>query len=225
MVTDHAVKIHFSMKRHMTSIVNVLGAGGALVVCYWLAPLLPDSVGWEGGLLENLQILLLLVGGMLVFWYRSHTQNTQFRWFWLMIVPIWLMLSAREMSWGVVFLPPVSTLSTGEPIFSARQQLWFYPAVKPILLTVTLACVVIGVITAQHLLVRWLWRRGYFPMREIFIAVMCLLLAAISEGKLGLKIGYMDKGAAQNFEELAEFIAFLFVLIGQHRVWRGLTKR
>ena len=62
-------------------------------------------------------------------------------------------------------------------------------------------------------------------MREIFIAVMCLLLAAISEGKLGLKIGYMDKGAAQNFEELAEFIAFLFVLIGQHRVWRGLTKR
>ena len=205
------------------SAIHVLAALLMLGAAHWAAPQLPNWVGWENGPFESFQALLLLAGGLLAGWYGAKENNRQTRWFWWVQAPIWVILAAREMSWGVVFLPPLSVLPSGEPVFSARRQLWYYkPLLRPLLVVVALACAVMGIRSRQHEVLRRLWRQGDFPLLQIVIVAGCMLLSAAAEGKLGLSFAQMQADAAQIFEELAEGTAYVFMLLGQHRARRGL---
>ena len=70
-----------------------------LLVCYPLAQFLPPECGWENGLIENAQAILLLIGAMFCF-------NCAFYYFKGMgytIGLLYFIMFMRELSWGRVF--------------------------------------------------------------------------------------------------------------------------
>lgn len=104
---------------------------------------LPAWWGWENGVLENLQVLIL-AAGLAVSWLAAlnHSADQQVRKLWRWLSPVWLLGIGRELSWGRVFYP-VSHGAHG-PEFITLQQLPYGYLVKPfvaIIVVVTLIAI------------------------------------------------------------------------------------
>jgi hypothetical protein len=102
----------------------------AFLGCYPLSLLIPPAWGWENGVVENAQVLVLL-GGCLLAWVAARRLDAgPARVLARCVMPLWLLLSGRELSWGAVFLPPIGFDITG-PIYASRI-LWYRPLVAPV---------------------------------------------------------------------------------------------
>ena len=77
---------------------RLLWAGCVLwaLLGYPMAPWLPVTMGWENGVLENLQLVQLLAGAGLAWWF-ARTGHAALGY---TAVMVWLVLAARELSWG-----------------------------------------------------------------------------------------------------------------------------
>ena len=72
-----------------------------LAACYPLAQILPPECGWENGLIENTQAVLLLFGAMFCFncaYYSVKGLGYTLGW-------LYFIMFMRELSWGRVFFP------------------------------------------------------------------------------------------------------------------------
>ncbi|GGC10013.1 hypothetical protein GCM10007205_18890 [Oxalicibacterium flavum] len=195
----------------------------ALAVSYLCAPLLPVTAGWENGWIENLQALLLFAGGVWAFWFAARLPSPREKAFWHAIAPLWLILGFRELSWGAVFHAPVSFSHETGPMFSSSMQLWYKPAVTPVLALVLLVCVWIFVRGGHLRTLGALWRQHSIPLREMALVVICMFVSAAAEGHMGLSLN-LSEGTSQVFEELAELCAYSALLLAQARVMRGFRQ-
>jgi hypothetical protein len=191
----------------------------ALFLCWYVAPFLPVSMGWENGLVENLQALVLLGGGVTsLFWYKK-TQDSQARMFWLIITPVWLTLFARELSWGAVFMQPMDFSSEFGPTFSSSQQLPYKSMIAPVLGVILLLQCWAFIRTLQHQTLLRIWRAGAFPMVEIALFVLAFAVSTEAEGHGILKIFQsMSHSAQQILEEMSELMGYIALLMAQNRV-------
>lgn len=197
----------------------------ALVGSYLVAAQWPGWVGWENGPVENMQAVMLAVGGLLALDRRrrcSLAGRPQQAAFWLVVAPIWFALAARELSWGAVFLPPLDFSAEMGPAFSSSRQLAYKGLVAPVLAFLLLGMAWSFVRTRQHQTLARLWRAGGFPLLEIGTFVLCMLASTAAEGHMGLGIRGLGHAQAQTFEELAELWAYAALLLAQQRVWRVL---
>ena len=72
-----------------------------LLACYPLAQFLPPECGWENGLIENAQAILLLIGAMFCF----NCAYYYFKGMGFTVGLLYLDMFMRELSWGRVFFP------------------------------------------------------------------------------------------------------------------------
>lgn len=72
-----------------------------LLACYPLAQFLPPEYGWENGLIENVQAILLLIGAMFCF----NCAYYFFKGMGYTIGFLYFIMFMRELSWGRVFFP------------------------------------------------------------------------------------------------------------------------
>ncbi|KAF1022751.1 MAG: hypothetical protein GAK30_00908 [Paracidovorax wautersii] len=195
----------------------------ALVACYLMAPHLPVWTGWENGPVENLQALVLLAGGMLALWWRDRAGDRQASLFWLMVAPIWFVLCARELSWGAAFMTPLDFSPVYGPTFSSSQQLPYKPLIAPVIGLLLLGTAAVFVRSRQDQTLARLWRQGSFPLLEIALFVLAMLVSAEAEGH-GIVGGFPSMGHAQqqSLEEMAELVGYAVLLLAQWRVARGL---
>ena len=205
----------------LINLIYGLAAIGAICFGYWAAPWLPENLGWENGPLENTQVFILLAGCLFAIWAGYKEKKTQIRWFWCLSAAFWLILVARELSWGAVFMEPLEILISGEPVYSASKQLWYYKATRLILAAVLMGLVLISIHTRQFDVVKNLWQSRLFPIVEIVIVVASMLIAAAAESKLGLSLSRLAAAGAQVFEEWAETVAYVFMFARQQRIWHG----
>lgn len=180
---------------------------------------LPVTAGYENGPVENMQAILLLVGGIIaaVFARRS---APPVQWFWYAAVPIWIAMCLRELSWGAVFLPPTAGTADQGPLFSSAQ-LWYKPYVAPILLAALVfscGCFLKG---GGVGIFRKLITDRTFPLPDILHFVLSMLVSAAAEGHLGLGMGDWSKAVV--LEEVAELAAYIFILSAQVQVWQGMA--
>lgn len=195
----------------------------ALVASYLAAPHLPIQTGWENGPIENLQAAVLLVGGVLALIWRHRTTERQVRLFWLMVAPVWFVLCARELSWGAVFMTPLDFSPALGPTFSSSQQLPYRPLIAPLIGVLLLGSAAVFVASRQDQTLARLWRNGSFPVLEIALLVIALLVSTEAEGH-GFLGGFPSLGHApqQSLEEMAELIGYALLLAAQWRVAHGL---
>ncbi|WP_163271459.1 hypothetical protein [Chelativorans alearense] len=187
----------------------------ATVGVYPLAQILPNWTAWENQPVENVGSLVLLVGMVAALLYQHRSEERKWKWLWRAAAPLWLILLARELSWGAVFYPPTQMTNDG-PIFSS-DHLWYKPVVYPL---VALIGVAVVYIVMRHRLVDKaadVIRAGAAPWLEALLALICVAVATIAEGHGGVLNGWIG-GHSMLIEELAELAAALWLFAGQARV-------
>ncbi len=114
---------------------------GGVLSSYFISPYLPVAWGWENSFLEWLQIAILAVGLILNgrWWQEAKLagdlSNARFlAWG----APLWLLMIARELSWGRVFYPNGFDPVNG-PSFVAVAHLPYGAFVNPLI-----AVIIIG---------------------------------------------------------------------------------
>lgn len=194
-----------------------------LLLAYPLAQALPLPAGWENGVLENTQALLLLAGGFASLYFARQSGQSQQRWFWRMIVPLWLVLILRELGWGTVFLEPIYMREFEGPQYFSSQQL--SPGIKNAV--VGLAAVALGwsilafVRGQQWQTLTQLWHMRQLPLVELGLAAAAALYSTMAEGRPPL-LTSLQPAALQMLEEITELLAYSALLLAQWRVRRAL---
>jgi len=196
-----------------------------LALSYFASSRLPNWAGWENGPVENLQVAMLIAGGLLALRYAQTQEPAQLRTFWRLMAPLWVVLAARELSWGACFLPPYEMAADTGPEYSSTVQLWYKPVV-PYLLSASLGILLFGFIrTGQVRFLALLWKRKAMPWAELACASICMMASGAAEGKLYVDLSLDVHWASQNFEELSETCAYALVLLAQWRVFLGSEVR
>lgn len=200
----------------------LLSTAIALLGGYYVAPYFPPVLGWENGLLENTQVVILLFGGCWAYTEAKNATSQPRRTFWWVITPIWFVMALRELSWGACLLMPLYIDPVTGPIFSSTQQLFYKPLVAPVLM-VLVACQVLAALRWRiDRLLPVLWRAQALPLLEIGLFIVCFLVSTAAEGHMGMHISGLDEGSAQLLEEWAELLAYIALFIAQARVLLAL---
>lgn len=185
-----------------------------LFVSYPLAQILPSWVSWENGPVENAQVVILFFGMVQALIYQK-SDMADWKWLWRGAALIWFICAVRELSWGAVFLEPLSISDEG-PFFSSRQ-LWYKPVIMPALILSIVLAAILMIKNGSQQLLRPLQRSGGLPWTEFLLATLCMMISTAAEEHLGLTTG-LTGAAAQNLEELSELAAYIFLLTGQYRI-------
>lgn len=198
-----------------------------LLVAYPLARWLPVSFGWENGVFENAQFVVLLASGLLACFWASRSKSRVLRWFWCMVAPIWFILALRELSWGAALLQPIHFDPETGPVFSSTQQMaakWMVTAAAAVAL---LGSGLIFFLSRQYRTLARLWRNRMVPWPELGMATLATVISASAEGKLPFDLLQglgLSHGSAQVLEEFAEFWVYFSVALAQWRVHLGLQR-
>ncbi len=73
---------------------------------------LPLWTSWENQILENAQAATLAFGAIVALIFGLCSTGKK-RLFWLSVIPIWIIMTARELNWGAVFFDPTSISEEG----------------------------------------------------------------------------------------------------------------
>lgn len=195
-----------------------------LYAFYKIAPLLPDSWGWENGPVENTQVAILALGGFISIFFALKANQQPERCFWWVITPFWFSMAMRELSWGATLLPPIDFDPVMGPAFSSTLQLAYKPFIAPLLSAMLLIMVLAALWYRVYKLAPVLWRTRSLPFAELFFFVISMLVSTASEGHMGMQISGLEHAKLQNLEELAELWAYVMLALAQWRVHRGLTR-
>ena len=193
-------------------------------LAYPLAMVLPVTWGWENGVFEDSQVVVLLAG-LVVALMAFRRLPRPVAMMGLFAAPFWFMAAARELSWGAVFLTPLEITGNG-PVFSSRM-LWYKAAVHPTLaLLLALALFVLVRFRIDRLIVT-VWRNKRFPWVELGLIVLGALASTVAEGHLHIEALQLDLSAARQevFEELMELVAYSALFLAQLRVLHALGCR
>nr|WP_247876710.1 hypothetical protein [Ochrobactrum sp. CM-21-5] len=177
---------------------------------------LPIWVSWENQILENAQAVVLLLGAVAALIFGLSTDGKR-RVFWLSVVPIWLIMVARELNWGAVFFDPTSISAEG-PLF-ASSQLWYHPYRTPVVLLMIAGFVAGFAASKAPRVIYNLLISGKFPFFDIAGFIVAMLFSTAAESHVGLSMAWWI-GQNQIVEETMELAAYIFVLSAQYRVWQ-----
>lgn len=210
----------FSTLRGKLSLL--IGTVAALWAMYFLAPYIPPVWGWENGIFENTQVVILLFGGAWAFKEARISTETRHKVFWWVITPIWFVMALRELSWGATLLMPVYMDPITGPVFFSTRQLPYKPLVAPVLMGLVALQILAALRWRVDKLLPVLWRARAIPLLEIGLFILCFLVSTAAEGHMGMSISSLDEGSAQLLEEWSELLAYMALFIGQARVLLAL---
>ncbi|HMM22766.1 MAG TPA: hypothetical protein PKA10_18765 [Selenomonadales bacterium] len=135
-------QLHMSSKKQLLTGPLSPSTWVSLLLTVLLFPLglcLPGWWGWENGPIENTQVVILGAGAFLS-WFaaRRNRGDIRIRNLWLWVIPVWLLMAGRELSWGRAFLEPVALGPEG-PVFPSIRAIWYGPYVYPFLTVIAIA--------------------------------------------------------------------------------------
>ena len=177
-----------------------------------VAVLMPSQWGWENSWIENAQVVVLLggFGASATFLHRASTRSD--RTLWLGIAPIWLLIAARELSWGAVFADPVGFTVDG-PQFTSNT-LWFKQYVDSAGGLVFAACALLLAIARIDRVISRMIRSSVFPWAEALVVLLAALGSSIAESHLGFDADFLGT-QAQVVEEMVELVGYLALVLAQ----------
>lgn len=184
-----------------------------LLATYPAQAWLPGSTAWENSWIENSQVLVLGLGLLTALWWGRASTDARVRALCRAAAVLWAILMAREMSWGGVFLDPVSFSEEG-PFFSSRG-LWYKPAVYPVLALLLGYCLVCIVRFRLDVLV---WRCLRSVWLETLLVALALFISTCAEGHGPEWLGALTGGNGLVVEEWSELAAYFALVAAQLRV-------
>ncbi len=185
---------------------------GALLCSFALSAHVPPSWARENGVLENAGVAVLAVGLIIAL---IRTNMTDFHRTGLLaraMIPVWLVLIGRELSWGAVLMGPYA-FDNGLPLYSSRD-LWYKPAIMPAAL-IALAC---SGLTVYRYMLEEPCRQAIVHNRALMLTLLICIgaasVASYAEGHVGHWRPFnISRGMA--WEEFAELIAYFALVYAQ----------
>lgn len=177
----------------------------AIIYAIVLIPLsfvIPFEWSFENGFIENLQVVMLISGGIFLLYLRSRAEDREKRWFNLWCALIFFLLAARELSFGGVFFLDWED-EFGKHYVSNSKQPW-YPALN----------ITLGIYIA--LLVWILFKR--LPIRKLLsVSIPWKIIALLTFGILLATVGdrewFFDFKQSQVLEETSECLMYAMLPI------------
>lgn len=190
-----------------------------ILVSYPLALAMPEAWGLENGVIENAQVAVLLCGALAAFlaWWRH--RGTPLGALGASTVPVWLILAARELSWGAV-ITQADAVRAGLPL----EPMWYKPAVAPVICA--LLAWSVSTLWRHHLgrFLVGLARNSHYAVVPLVLAVVASYLSACAEGHAVCGI-HANPHHAQDWEEGLELIAYMALVFAQQRVFRSCQQQ
>lgn len=187
----------------------------ALLLAIPLAWVLPASWGQENGPVENTQVVMILLTGVIAYQvYRWGVGSEATKRLYLWSIPIIFIVAFRELSWGRVFY------LNGHGGYLSLHALWYGKYVYPSI-GIIIFLVLIGVYLQRLDKEIWQWLKyGKFPIIDIVMVIGGFLAADFVEHHThGYFASYQDL-----FEELFELVMYsgmfsLFTNIGFNKLF------
>ena len=183
--------------------LSIVGGTIALLAVMPLAIILSPSISFENGVIENLQVILLLGASILSIRLMFRTSDRAARSFQQFCALLFALLAARELSWGRVFYPIDFDADTGAVFVSMSNYAWR-----------TEAHVFIAVISLAmlYLLIKCVPVRKMLKMPPPIAIIMIIAVGTALQyvGEHGILIG---KFHGQTLEELSETIVYAMLPI------------
>lgn len=184
---------------------------------YFVSNYLPVAWGWENSLLEWLQIAILTLGLILNYkWWQEEAKlandfsNARFL---AGGIPLWLLIIGRELSWGRVFYLNGFDAVNG-PSFLPLTQLPYGPFVYPLLAVTMIVWLYLVIKYDLYKILYKLLKEHRFPVTELLITVLAIVVADLGEHKLHLP----------NMEEFDECLAYIGLILINYYVKTALRK-
>ena len=172
-----------------------------LLACYPLAQFLPPECGWENGLIENAQAILLLIGAMFCF----NCAYYYFKGMGFTVGLLYLDMFMRELSWGRVFFPTGIYTEMG-PEFISMNSIPQHNFINAVIGAV-IAVILYGFYKFMP------WKKLIFEIKfPIISAVIGIIALILQYGGEHVWFSALTHPQNQILEELAEVIVYLEML-------------
>ncbi|PWM79844.1 MAG: hypothetical protein DBY32_03020 [Phascolarctobacterium sp.] len=176
-----------------------------LAGCYPLAQVLPPECGWENGLIENTQAVLLLFGAMFCFncaYYSVKGLGYTIGW-------LYFIMFLRELSWGRVFFPTGAVDELG-PKFVSMSSI---PQHDLINTAIGLAIIILLYGIYKYLPLKQFLFEIPFPVISATVGIIALMLQYGGENCWFTALSHPQN---QMLEEFAEMIVYTEMLNMTH---------
>lgn len=187
-----------------------------VLVSYFISPYLPLSWGWENNFLEWLQVAILAIGMTLNYrWWKNAkpTIDSAAALFLASSLPLWLLMIGRELSWGRVFFPSGFDAVSG-PTFVSLTELPYGALVNPLLTVIIVFWLFVVIKYRLYRIPYELLKTKNFPIYELLIVILALLVAGFGEKKLHMPV----------MEEFDECVAYLGLILTAYRIKNALKR-
>lgn len=191
--TEDIISRHFDTKAVLLDYMAMV----LLTLCFPLGQLLPISWGWEDGIIENTQAVVLLLEAVLTFIWGRQSLNKG----WYAVSGSFLLMMGRELSWGRVFFPTGLMDDEGPAFIDMADVPYHYLIHLLIFLVIVAVAYGLWKYRVFHLLIK-----ERVPLTAALIIVMSVVIERISE--LHGFAGY-TKPQAEVVEELAELVCYV----------------
>lgn len=155
--------------------------------------LLPSSLADENGIIENLQVFLLVAATLICLSKVRHSEGSV-RLLWIAGFLFCLLLTGRELSWGRVFFPPMANGN-----FPPVKSLPYGPIVYP-LVAVTMLSIIVLIIRGKIV--------HYFRTHDMSLPLHTLLAVTVFVSADAEKFHLIPHANTALVEELCEAYAY-----------------
>lgn len=177
--------------------IATVGGLAALILSVPLAMILPPSIAFENGLIENFQVILLLGTSIFSLRLMLSTRDQGSKAFHIFCALLFILLAVRELSWGRVFYP-VDFNEKGPTFVAMTDYAWKLEAHVFIVL-IGLAMLILLV---RRVPIR---RLSSAPFPIAIFAVILIGLILQYGGEHGYLLGKLN---GQTLEELNETLIY-----------------
>lgn len=163
---------------------------------------LPVEYSYENHLLENLEVFVLGIGFINMLYRTVSLNKNKFNKFYLACGIFYIVMIARELSYGRVFYP-IGIDKNGEQIFMNIHQIWYGPIVYPIIAVLVLIALFLMIQTYKYIKKEQIICS--IPRYSIRLFIIMMILSQIVFEKNLIKF-LADYG--QLLEECTEILAY-----------------
>lgn len=188
-----------------------------LLLALPLALVFPHWTAWESGLWESLQNFVLLTGFLWALAAVPRLPVRSHRALLVVAAMFWLVFLGREMAWGAVLTPPLSTTEWGEPVWSSRT-LWYRPWIAYIVGAMALVAVYMCWRHRVPALVLRVVRVDRQVLYSVLLFVLCMVVGTHAEGHGFFNLEDWYGMQSMVLEELVELLAYACLWMAQARV-------
>lgn len=186
--------------KHMHKTYYILIA--LMILLLSQAFVLPVEYSYENHLLENLEVLILCIGLVNMLYRTVSLNKNKFNKFYLACGIFYIVMIARELSYGRVFYP-IGIDKNGEQIFMNIHQIWYGPIVYPIIAVLVLIALFLMIQTYKYIKKEQIICS--IPRYSIRLFIIMMILSQIVFEKNLIKF-LADYG--QLLEECTEILAY-----------------